>query len=547
MWSSKIIRSFCFFAAVWLASAGVQSHGAWAGSLPDEIEARFVTESTEPRGAEEHEEFLALLDFYKTRDYQPLWLEGDGLSAKGRVLTTVLRNARDNGLEPTDYDVGGIEALRLAKGEEARAQLDHMLSRALLRYGSDLHSGRLNPRNVDPELFVYPRHTNPFELLDSAAKSDDLGGLLASLAPDAREYRRLKNALSAYREIARNGGWKPIPRGETLKPGMLDPRVPLLRERLLGIGDLTASPGSGDLYDPALVEAVKRFQYRHGLDQDGAVGKKTTAALNVPVEVRIEQMLLNMERRRWMATDPGRTYIFVNLADFVLKVVDGDRTIYDMRVVVGAPYHRTPVFSGEMTYLEINPYWNIPPSIARKEILPKVKQDVNYLASERIRVFSGWDGEATELDPNGIDWSSVSASSFGYKLRQDPGEGNSLGRIKFMFPNRFNVYLHDTPARALFERTMRSASHGCIRLHKPWELAELLLRDDPKWTKERLDATLNSGERTVVTLPNPMPVHLTYLTAWVNKDGSVHFRDDIYGRDARLAKALDLSRETVAQ
>jgi murein L,D-transpeptidase YcbB/YkuD len=408
-------------------------------------------------------------------------------------------------------------------------------------------AGRAGQRG---ELFVYPRDTDPHRLLAKATAAEDIGLYLATLAPDSREYRRLKHALSAYRVLARKGGWQALPGGETLKPGMSDPRVPLLRERLIQLGDLAPTIVVGELtlfYDDSLVQAVKRFQYRHGLDQDGAVGKQTLAALNVPVEARIAQMLLNLERRRWMAEDRPGSYIFVNLADFELKVVDGERTILDTRVVVGTPYHRTPVFSGEMTYLELNPYWNVPPSIARKEILPKIKQDVSYLAQQNMRVFSGWDGAASELDPTAINWLAVSPGSFPYKLRQDPGEGNALGRIKFMFPNRFNVYLHDTPSRALFQRTVRSFSHGCIRVQHPQALAELLLRDDPDWTPERIKAAIASGERRVVTLNNPMPVYITYLTAWVNKDGSVHFRDDIYGRDKRLAQALHLSASSMAQ
>ncbi|MGF1611054.1 MAG: murein L,D-transpeptidase [Kiloniellales bacterium] len=534
------------------------SGSAWANGLTDgvavAIEARLAEESDRPRGAAEHAEFLALQTFYLERGYAPAWLAADGLTGQGRALATVLQNAWDNGLEPSDYGVGRIQALRQASGGEGRGQLDYLLSRMLLRYGRDLHSGRVKPGEVDRELFIYPRSIDPLGLLAEATVAEDIAGYLADLAPDSREYLRLKNALSAYRALARQGGWRPLPQGETLKPSMSDPRVPLLRERLIQIGDLAPTSVSAELtlfYDDSLVEAVKRFQFRHGLEQDGAVGKKTLAALNVPVEARIEQMLLNMERRRWMAgdrpRDNGGSYIFVNLADFELKVVDGERTIFDSRVVVGTSYHRTPVFSGEMTYLELNPYWNVPPSIARKELLPKIKQDVSYLAQQNMRVFSGWDGAASELDPTAINWAAVSAGSFPYKLRQDPGEGNALGRVKFMFPNRFNVYLHDTPSRALFQRTVRSFSHGCIRVQYPLELAELLLRNDPAWSPERIEAVIASGKRQVVTLKQPMPVHITYLTAWVNKDGSVHFRDDIYGRDKRLADALQLSRSSLGR
>ena len=249
-------------------------------------------------------------------------------------------------------------------------------------------------------------------------------------------------------------------------------------------------------------------------------------------------MLLNMERRRWMPDDLGRRYIFVNLADFVLKVVDGPKTIYDSRVVVGKPYHRTPVFSGDMTYIVINPYWHVPPSIARNEILPAVIKDPGYLAKKNFTVLSSWGADASVLDPNSIDWPSLKGKRVAYKFRQDPGDGNALGRIKFMFPNQFNVYLHDTPSKSLFARTVRSFSHGCIRVQNPANLAEVVLAGMEGWSLASIKASIGSKKRKIVRLDEPLPVHLTYLTAWVNKDSSVHFRDDIYSRDKRLREAL---------
>ena len=301
----------------------------------------------------------------------------------------------------------------------------------------------------------------------------------------------------------------------------------------------TPAPGADpSFYDDDLVAAVKHMQYRHGLATDGVIGRETMAAFNVPVEKRIEQMVLNLERRRWLADDLGQRYIFVNLADFALKLVDEPKTLLDMRVVVGKEYHETPIFSADMTYIEINPYWNVPPSIAGKELLPHIKRNVNYLADKNFTVLSGWGSGADEVDPATVDWRRLSARNFPYKLRQDPGDNNALGRIKFMFPNKFNVYMHDTPAKALFLKAHRSFSHGCIRLQHPLELAEFVLNGMDGWTRERIEQTIASGKRTIISLPQPLPVHIAYLTTWVNKDRSVHFRNDVYGRDAALARAL---------
>jgi murein L,D-transpeptidase YcbB/YkuD len=225
-------------------------------------------------------------------------------------------------------------------------------------------------------------------------------------------------------------------------------------------------------------------------------------------------------------------------------VVDEPKTIYDSRVVVGKPYHRTPVFSGDMTYLVINPYWHVPPSIARSEILPAVQKDPGYLAAKNFTVLSSWSANAAPLDPNKIDWKSISKGNLSYKFRQGSGDGNALGRIKFMFPNQFNVYLHDTPAKSLFDRAVRSFSHGCIRVADPPGLAEVVLNGQSGWTLDKIKAAIASEERQTVNLDKPLPVHITYLTAWVNKDGSVHFRDDIYGRDERLLAALERSHVT---
>ena len=517
---------------------------AAAETLESALQSRFDLEASLPQSEDGQKELLAMRQFYDGRDFQPAWLGQGGISDKGKALSEILSGSDLDGLLPANYAASEIAALLQAKAVAELAELEFALTRSLVHYGRDLSAGRVQPNKVDSEVFIYPDPVESLNLLTTAAASADLAGYLAGFAPQSKNYARLKAALADYRAIAAKGGWSHLPDGETLKPGMTDPQVALLRRRLVEAGDLDPTKAGGKLFDADVETAVKRFQYRHGLEQDAAVGKNTRAALDTPVETRIDQMLLNMERRRWMPDDLGQRYIFVNLADFVLKVVDGPKTIYDSRVVVGKPYHRTPVFSGDMTYVVINPYWHVPPSIARNEILPAVQKDPSYLTRKNFTVLSSWSANATALDPGSIDWKSVSKNGLKYKFRQGSGDGNALGRIKFMFPNQFNVYLHDTPAKSLFSRAVRSFSHGCIRVENPPALAEVVFKGLDGWSLDKINAAIASEKRQTVNLKQSLPVHLTYLTAWVNKDGSVHFRDDIYGRDERLMKALERSHVT---
>jgi murein L,D-transpeptidase YcbB/YkuD len=352
--------------------------------------------------------------------------------------------------------------------------------------------------------------------------------------------------LERYRRIAADGGWTALAGGQTLELGVQSEAVIHLRKRLEKSGDLlsevnriAANSMTLSRFDRAVAMAVAAFQRRHGLKIDGKVGPQTLAALNVPVEARIDTLRANMERRRWVPTELGHRHLRVNIPAFELEVVDGGRVIKTLRVVVGRPKRPTPVLSGRMTYLELNPYWHVPPRIARKDILPKVQADPDYLLQKGFHVFSDWTAQARELDPRGIDWSQVSQHSFPYKLRQDPVPSNALGQVKFMFPNKHSIYLHDTPAKGLFEKERRSFSSGCVRVEAPRELAALLLTDTPAWDEGRLVAAFDMQKPKVVRLKNPMPVHLQYWTAWVDADdGRIHFREDIYKRDGALLKAL---------
>ena len=492
---------------------------------------------------------VALPGFYLRRLYRPAWNDKNGPTRMVDDLVSALRRADFEGLRPKDYHLAAIENLLVAVRADVRsggvivpdrcAELDLLLTDAFLAYGSHFLAGRVNPETLQPEWVANRRSANFAAVLETALTSRDVTGTLATLAPPQLGFRLLREALVHHRELASRGGWPTIPDGVTLKRGDHGPPVAALRERLSLGGDLGAATWEdAELFDEALDQALKRFQRRHGLAADGTMGAATHAELNVRAERRMEQLELNLERWRWLPQDLGRRHILVNIAAFELEVVEEEAVVLAMRVVVGRPYQSTPVFSDTMEYIVLNPYWQVPGGIAVKEMLPRIKRDPTYLAQENLRVFKGWGPEAREVDPGTVDWSAISPGDFPFRLRQDSGPLNALGRVKFMFPNKFNVYLHDTPARLLFEKTERDFSHGCIRIQKPIELAVYLLRQDPRWNRDALLRAMDEVVNRSVSLPEPMPIHLLYWTAWVDKDGTIQFRPDIYGHDASLSEAL---------
>jgi len=482
----------------------------------------------------DNERLFQIFTFYQDRDFKPIWTRDSGPKTKARILLEALKSAGDHGLDPARYAISDLELRIDSRNPEELAEFDLLMSDVFADFGRDLSQGQVVPSGLD-DTHVQPNGPGPLNLIDGAESAEDLGPYLDALAPRSPEYARLKAKLATYRAIAAMGGWPGIAAGPTLKPGMTDGRVPALRRLLSITGDFAGPEPASDAYDPGLVAAVQAFQARHGLSDDGVIGPATLAALGVPVEARIRQMEINLERRRWMPQDLGDRYIFVNVADAYLKVVDdiGDRekTVLGARLVVGKPFTRTPVFSHEMSYIEINPSWGVPPSIANNEYLPKLRENPGVLAAQNIRVFS----DNTEIDPWSVNWAGLTRVP--YQLRQDPGPTNALGRIKFMFPNKYNIYIHDTPSKNLFETDSRFFSHGCMRVQDPERLAELLLAKQG-WTLDRIKAQIATGQKKVVNLSTKVPVHITYLTTWVNKDGTVHFRNDVYNRDPQLAAAL---------
>lgn len=489
-----------------------------------------------------------LARFYQQRDFKPAWIDDKGLLSTGDSLVRAIREADREGLNPRDYHVQILDSMLIKLGLEmiARAPVDMeqlmnlelLLSDAFLLYGNHLISGRLNSETIDPEWLTARPEVNMAAILNEAVSSGQIQRTLMSLLPDLPCYAQLRKELVLYRSIALQGGWAIVPPGASLKKGDHGMRVAALSARLSASEDLKERPlAAKSVFDDTLEMAVKSFQDRYGLPADGEVGQSTIAALNVPALDYFHKVAVNMERWRWLPRNLGDRYIMVNIAAFTLTVVANGETVLSMPVVVGKDYRRTPVFSSNMTYLVLNPFWNVPETIATEDILAAVKKDPNYLVKRNIVVLQGWDDE-TPVDPFQVDWSTVTKENLRFRFRQAPGSLNALGRIKFMFPNKYDVYIHDTPSRADFKKAQRAFSSGCIRVEDPLELAGYVLKGNPKWTKETIAAALDSLENFTIRLPEPIPVHIFYCTAWVDADGKVHFREDIYDRDKLVVEAL---------
>ncbi len=497
----------------------------------------------------------ALPRFYQRRGFTPAWIDNEGPRQQIESLVNCLAKADLEGFDPQDYHLIEILAnLSKIRGNQKEKRplnprrlvdLDLLLTDAFLIYGSHLLSGRVNPESIDPEWFSNRRGADLGEALENAILPDRIEETLHGFLPAQSGYWKLREALARYREIAQHGGWRKISDGPALKKGDRGKRILELRERLSAEGKPIPSSEESqesldNYFDEGLEQTVREFQYLHGLDQDGVVGPVTLSALNVSAGERVRQLEINMERWRWLPQNLGEHHIMVNMASFTLCVFDNGNPTMHMRVIVGKGYRRTPVFSSRMTYLVLCPYWHVPPSIAVEDKLPLIKNDPDYLVKQNMRVFQGWGADAKEIALKSIVWDHITPANFPYRLRQDPGPTNALGRVKFMFPNRFNVYMHDTPSQELFQKSRRTFSSGCIRIQKPLELAAYLLKGDPRWDRQAIEDQVAQNTEKTIILPTPFDIHLLYWTAFVEQDGTIHFRDDVYGRDGRLEKALNL-------
>ncbi len=497
-----------------------------------------------------------LVDFYAGRGERLAWCSENGaLLPEADTLVRALKDAGRDGLDPDAYAVAAIERLRAPQrqGEggdapaDRRADLDLLLTTAFFRYASDLSTGRVHPSEIRPEWMTEPPELDLAAGLDQALARHDLDRLLESLPPPHPGYTGLRDALEDLRQTAEAGGWPAVPAGPALKKGSRGARVAALRRRLgVGAGPLAAVTGrnAASLFDARLDEAVRSFQERHGLEPDGIVGRTTLLALNVPIEERIRQVELNLERWRWIPRRLGDPHVEVNIPGFELRLVRGERSELQSRVVAGSAFTPTPVFTDRVVAVVANPTWNVPRELATREYLPELRLDPKLFRRHGIRIFEAPKGgpakdkkkeeELREVDPERVKWKRVDADEFDYVLRQDPGPDNALGRMKFQLTNDFQIYLHDTPARTAFDQTSRDLSHGCIRVERAHDLAQAILGD----AAPRLEEALQTSDERSIPVRPPVPIQILYLTAWVDDERALHFAPDVYEFDAPQQAAL---------
>jgi murein L,D-transpeptidase YcbB/YkuD len=495
--------------------------------------------------------------YYESQQFRAKWREPARLSQ----LVDALLELVNDGLDPVDYHVDALDMYRaeLRRGKtlppDEQAGLELLATDAMMLGLYHLYLGKVDPVKLSSQWNFASKPVSVergFEALTRALDSGRVRETFERARPQHVWYQRGRERLREYRALAAAGGWPTLPDGPTIKPGMSDARVPTMRARLQVTKDLepggaalpappqdgTASPAqAADVYDAELEAAVKRFQERHGLTADGAVGPATRAAMNVPVDERIGQMRVNLERGRWVLHEMKGDFVLVDVAGFDVTYFRNDQPIWTSKVIVGRPYRETPIFKSEITYVVFNPTWTIPPTILVKDKLPIIRRDPGYLKRNHIRVI---DSRGHEVNPYSVNWSQYGAGHMPpYQLRQDPGADNALGLVKIMFPNPHTVYLHDTPTKSLFDQDQRTFSSGCIRVQKAFELAELVLNEPARWNQATMADVVASKKMQTVNLNRPVPVLILYWTAQPRPDGQVIFRSDVYGRDRVTLAALD--------
>lgn len=472
-------------------------------------------------------ESRALSAFYRENGYSEVWTGADQ-AARRTALVSALSRASEHGLPAARYDLPGLlAAFNAVQTERDRGFVEARASLTFLQYARDIHSGVLDPSTIIPEIVRELPRPNPTELMRDFVASEPVS-FIRNLAPTAPEYARLYNAKRELERTIANGGWGPRVQAGSLRPGESGPAVIALRNRLIAMGIMPRVATAR--YDGVMQRAVQEFQVLHGIEADGIAGNATITALNVEPQERLHSIVVAMERERWLNIPRGDRHIWVNLTDFTARIVDFDQVTLETRSVVGSRSNQTPEFSDRMEYLEINPDWTLPRSIIGEYWAALAGGGANHLNLV--------DGQGNVVPREYVDFSAYTPATLPFNVRQPPGPGNALGEVKFMFPNPYAIYLHDTPSRSLFSRTVRALSHGCVRLQDPREFAYELLSAQETDPVTYYHQVLRTGRQTQVNLLTPVPVHLVYRTAFTSVTGQMNYREDIYGRDARLYDAL---------
>lgn len=473
--------------------------------------------------------------YQKPSDF--LWLQQLQLTNRAHDALAFIADSITHGLNPNDYHQDLLARLDPAVDKSNAHVFDLMLSDGMLKLIRDISSGRLDPAVVDPKWAIPRAPFNAVKFLKDALSDKQFKERLLSLVPSNNQYRQLEAAAERYQQYVDRGGWPKISLATTLHPGDSSRSVPAIRERLAFVDESLNSvrPIQQEDYDTKLEQAVRQFQRRHSLQADGIIGPATVRAMNVSASTRLQQIKINMERLRWLPDDLGDRYIMVNLANYQLTAIEDEKVKLNMRVIVGKTKRPTPSFSSKMTRIVYNPRWHVPHKLARLDLLPKQQANPDYLASHNFRVFINEAGKKVEVDPESIDWQSLSANNFPYSLRQEPGDKNALGRLKFILPNPWAIYLHDTPSKSLFNRSRRNFSSGCIRVEDPVALANFSLTNGN--TEQPPEEILSTQDVFETKLDQPLAVYAIYSTVWFNGN-ELTFSPDSYRRDQKMAKYL---------
>ncbi|APX13752.1 murein L,D-transpeptidase [Tateyamaria omphalii] len=472
--------------------------------------------------------------FYKASGYESLWTGRSGRERQRRVaLFKALDQAGNHGLPAARYDAAGLQAkMKAAQTQRDRGLVEVEMSRTFLQFSRDLQTGVLVPSRVDRAIVRQVPYRDRTSYLVNFSKSSP-SGFFKALAPKTMEYTALMKEKLRMERLLAKGGWGQQVPVSTLKPGQSGDAVAIMRNRLIAMGFLKRT--NTQTYDTDVQAAVQQFQLAHGLTADGVAGQATIAEMNMSVQERLQSIIVAMERERWVNQERGRRHILVNIPDFTAKVVDNGKVTFETRSVVGANKddRPTPEFSDVMEFMVINPSWYVPRSIVTKEYLPALKRNRNAVRHIEIT-----DSRGRKVNRSAVNFNQYTARTFPFAMRQPPSKGNALGLVKFMFPNVHNIYLHDTPAKNLFGREVRAYSHGCVRLADPFDFAYALLAKQEANPQQYFQSVLATGRETRVDLKAPVPVHIIYRTAFTTPKGHTQYRRDIYGRDAKVWKAL---------